>query len=320
MSEQINKMRMIVKSVDSVLEDDNEGTISKYIEPVASCICCNTPGLSIKINEAHLSGFSHREIIKMFSEDCRKKTGRTLDLRMLTEHFEEHFNSTGVAIAEYNKRKGMANLQPQEKKQLGNIFEALVHDRINDLEVLDLALKEQIKRLQQLQEIKEQRITEGRIDNIESLIMKEEIIIQNLQTNVLNKLKVWQKAKFQSKQLEILDKHSQFLNTKTANFLGIEQTDLMTDPKFAKMAESQYLKVVLENIIKRVDSSLEIVIKLDQYQKSEIYRELNRQCKGIEKEINDQFQEVLKSMKEVDATANEVDEEDIIEEKIEEGE
>lgn len=304
---QLNKMKMIVKTIDSVIDDDEEGIISKYIEPISSCVCCNTHGLSIKINEAYLAGHSNKEIISMFSDECRRKTGKVLDSKILNDHFTNHLNSSGAAIAEYNRKKGLSNLQPEEKKQLSSIFDAIVHDKVNDLEILDLAMKEQIKRLKELQDIKDTRINEGRTNDLESLIMKQEIILNNLQTNVLNKLKVWQKAKFQSKQIEVMDKQSQFLSQKTLNFLGIEAGDAMTDPKYFKMAETMYLKVVLENIVRRLDSSLDTIIKLDQYKKTEIYRELNRQCKGIEKDINEQFKETLKNLKEVSPQTDEDD-------------
>jgi len=313
------KMKMIVKTLDAVFEDDKEGFISKYLTPLASCICCNTAGFSYKVNEAFLAGFEYKQIVEMYSEEAKRKTGKSLDVKTLTEHFTNHFNYTGAAIAEYNRQKGTANLPVKEQKQITDIFEVAVTNRINDIELLDLAMKQQITRLKELEEIKKTRTEQGRTGDLEYLIMKQETITNNLQTQVLGKLKIWQKAQFQSKQMEYMDKTMQFLDQKTANFLGIELgADL--DPKLAKQAERLYLKTVLDNIVQRMSSSLDSSLHITAQQKAQYFKEFKRQCADIEEKINNEYKQTLKNLKEVRAdniNAMPVDEDDAIEEAME---
>ena len=149
--------------------------------------------------------------------------------------------------------------------------------------------------------------------------MKQETIAHNLQTQVLAKLKIWQKAQFQSKQIEYMDKTMQFLDQKTANFLGIELGEDL-DPKLAKQAERLYLKTVLENIVERMNISMDIALHVSAQQKAQYFTEFKRQCKDIEDKINEKYKGVLRNLKEVrtDAIDNmPVDEDDVIEEKME---
>jgi small-conductance mechanosensitive channel len=319
MAEGKGKMKMIVKTVDAVFEDDKENFISKYLTPVASCICCNTAGFSYKINEAYLSGFDYRQIIETFAAEAKRKTGRNLDTKTLTEHFTNHFNYQGAAIAEYNRQKGSLNLPEKEKKQITDIFQIAVSNRINDIELLDLAMKEQIKRLKELEDIKKDRVTQNRAFDLEHLIMKQETIMNNLQTHVLGKLKIWQKAQFQSKQIEYMDKSMQFLDQKTANWLGID-VGLDLDPKLAKQAERLYLKTVLENIVQRINMAMDISLHVSAQQKAEYFKEFKRQCNGIEENINEQYKHVLSNLKEIRTVDMPVDEDEIAEEKAEEDE
>lgn len=318
------KMRMFVKTVDAALQDDREGFVSKYLSPINACICCNTANFSFKVNEAFLSGFDYDQIIEMFSEESVRKTGRALTKKVLEEHFHNHFNYTGAAIAEYNRIKGVTNLPDKEHKQIKNIFEIAVAQRVNDLELLDLAMKQQIDRLKELEDIKKERIKTGRIDNLDQLIMKQEQITHNLTTQVMNKLKIWQKAQFQSKQIEYMDKTMQFLDPKTADFLGIDAA-INLDPKLAKQAERLYIKTVLENIVKVMNISFDSALHLSQQQKSTYFTEFRKLCEGLEDKINTEYKITLANLKEVGQgqvveVMNIQDEDDIIEQKIEDGE
>jgi hypothetical protein len=322
MAEGKGRMKMIVKTVDAVFEDDKESFISKYLTPVASCICCNTAGFSYKINEAYLAGFDYKQIVETYAAEAKRKTGKVLDVKTLTEHFTNHFNYTGAAIAEYNRQKGTLNLPEKEKKQITDIFQIAVNNRINDIELLDLAMKEQIKRLKELEDIKKDRVTQNRAYDLEHLIMKQETIMNNLQTHVLGKLKIWQKAQFQSKQMEYMDKTMQFLDQKTANFLGLDLgVDL--DPKLAKQAEHLYLKTVLQNIVQRINMAIDSALRLTAQQKAEYFKEFKRQCVGIEEKINSEYKTTLNNLKEVKTDAAEnmpIDEDEVAEEKAEDDE
>lgn len=287
MADNDNKMRMIVRSIDAAIEDDDNEIVSKYIQPMEGCACCNIPGTSIKINEAYLGGFSYSKIIDMYGEEVERKTGYRLTSAIISEHFAKHFDSTGAAIAEYNRLKGQSLVPVEEQKKMVTIFDAIVKERINDIELLDLSMKEQIKRLQELENIKAERITNNRVGDLEHLIMKQEVIANNLQTQIIQKLKIWQKAQFQNKQMELMESHMQFLDSKTAAFLGIENGKM--NKEMSIEIEKIYLMVVVENIVKVMSQVLDTVLQVDGNQKAQYFKEFNRNCKGIEKKINDEF-------------------------------
>lgn len=288
-----------IQPPDSVIEEDKTDIISKYITPDAKCICCNMPGIALKINQAYLNGMTYIKIIEEFGDAVYSKIGKKLDHNILSVHFTKHFNHKGVAIAEYNRRHGMSLLPAVERRGMVDIFSSLVERRVSDLELLDLAMKEQIKRLKELEDIKKKKIEENRTYNIDQIIMKQEAIVDNLSKNILGKLQIWQKARFQTKQMEVMDQQLQFLDYKTASFLGIDQSKVNLEPGLAKEAERVYLRVVIENIIKRTRDALDVVLSLSQQDKAQFFKELNRQFKGIEKDINDEFGEKLNNFKNV---------------------
>jgi hypothetical protein len=296
MSDVIDK-QIVVHPVDTLIEEDKESIISKYINPKVNCVCCNLPGIAIKINKAYLSGSNYKQIIEEFSEEVNLAIGKKLELSQLSEHFSKHFDCTGAAIAEFNRKVGLTKLPGDEQKEMKDIFSVLTERRINDLELLELSMKEQVKRLQELENIKNERLKEGRTFNLENLIMKQEMIMNNLQMNIISKLKMWSKAMLQSKQAEFLERQLQFLDTKTADFLGIKADAI--NPAIYKEAEKIYLKTVIESIIKRIKSSADHALSADQHEKAQFYKEFQRELIGIEEEINSVFSTKIKDLKEV---------------------
>jgi hypothetical protein len=290
-----NKMKMIVRSIDAAIEDDDNNIVSRYINPVQGCLACNTPQTAVKINEAYLGGFTYPRIIDMYGEEVERKTGYRLTNLVLSEHFSKHFDVTGAAIAEYNRLKGQSLVPVEERKKMVTIFDAIVSERINDIELLDLSMKEQIKRLQELENIKTDRISTNRTGDLEHLIMKQEVIANNLMSQVVQKLKIWQKAQLQNKQMELMETHMQFLDAKTASFLGFEGGKM--DREKSQEVERIYLKVVIESMVKNVSTVLDTVFQVDGNQKAQFFKEFNRACKGLEKKITDEFKEKLREAK-----------------------
>jgi len=292
------KTNIVIRPGDALLKEDDTDFISKYVNPSPKCVCCNEPKLSLEINKSYLNGKSYSEIVAKYKEECLLKTGRTLNVALLSEHFTNHFNIKGVAIAEYNRKYGFSKLPAAEQSELKDIFSALVDDKVHDLELLDMAMREQVKRMKELEDLKTERIKEQRTANIDQLIMKQESIMHNLQSQLLSKLKLWQRSQFQNKQLEIMDRQLQFLDHKTASFLGLE-AGIVLEPMLAKEAEKMYLKIVIENLIKRVKKALDASLSVSMQDKAQYLQELQRQFKGIEKEINDEFQSKIKDLKNI---------------------
>jgi len=297
MPDDVEEKQITIHPVDTLIEEDKDSIISKYINPKVNCVCCNLPGISIKINKAYLSGSSYKQIIEDFSDEVNTTTGKKLELSQVSEHFSKHFDCTGAAIAEFNRKVGLGSLSANEQKEMKDVFSVLTERRINDLELLELSMKEQIKRLQELENIKNDRIKEGRTFNLENLIMKQEMIMNNLQMNIVSKLKMWSKAMLQSKQAEFLERQLQFLDTKTADFLGMKTDSI--NPAIYKEAEKLYLKTVIESIIKRIKSSADCALQVDQHEKAQFYKEFQRELIGIEEEINGSFGSKIKDLKEV---------------------
>lgn len=286
-----------LRPIDTLLQEDKDSFVTKYIQPSSTCVCCNLPNIAIKINKAYLSGSTYRQIVDEFSEEVQFVTGKKLDLSTVSEHFAKHFECTGAAIAEYNRKIGFAGLPSTEQKEMKDIFSVLTERKVNDLELLELSMKEQIKRLQELETIKQDRLNEGRTFNLENLIMKQETIMNNLQANVISKLKMWSKAMLQSKQAEFLDRQLQFLDPKTADFLGLKMDTV--NPAMFKEAEGLYLRTVIECLLKRIKLSVDTALQIEQNQKTYFYKELQRSITGIEEEINSIFKSKLKDLKEV---------------------
>jgi hypothetical protein len=293
----IESKQIIANPIDTLIEEDKDSVISKYINPRANCVCCNLPTIATKINKAYLSGSSYKQIIEEFSEEVNIACGKKLELFQVSEHFSKHFDCTGAAIAEFNRKMGLNKLPAIEQKEMKDIFSVLTQRRINDLELLELSMKEQIKRLQELETIKNDRIKEGRTFNLENLIMKQEMIMNNLQMNVIGKLKMWSKAMLQNKQAEFLDRQLQFLDTKTADFLGLQSEAV--NPALFKEAEKLYLKTVIESVIKRIKSSVDCALSIDQHEKAQFYKEFQRELSGIEEEINKTFEARVRELKEI---------------------
>lgn len=286
-----------IRPIDTLLVEDKDSIVSKYIQPQPNCPCCNLPSIAIRINKAYLSGSTYKKIVEEFSGEVLLATGRNLELSTVSEHFSKHFECTGAAIAEYNRKMGFNNLPAVEQKEMKDIFSVLAQRRVNDLELLELSMKEQIKRLQELDSIKNDRIKEGRTFNLENLIMKQETIMNNLQTNVISKLKMLSKAMLQSKQAEYLDRQLPFLDNKTADFLGLKDESI--NPALYKEAERLYLRTVIECVVKRIKSSVDVSLSVDQHEKAQFYKEFQRELTGIEEEINKSFELQVKDLKEV---------------------
>jgi hypothetical protein len=286
-----------VHPIDTLIQEDETDVISKYIQPHSNCVCCNLPEIAIKINKAYLAGSSYKQIVQEFSEQVFAATGKNLELSNVSEHFSKHFECTGAAIAEFNRKMGFSNLPAVEQNEMKDIFSVLTQRRVNDLEILEFSMKEQVKRLQELEKIKNDRINEGRTFNLENLIMKQEMIMNNLQMNLISKLKMWSKAMLQSKQAEYLDRQLQFLDPKTADFLGLKADSI--NPALYKEAERLYLKIVIESLVKRIKSSVDVSLSIDQHEKAQFYKEFQRELVGIEDDINKTFEERLKALKEV---------------------
>lgn len=288
--EQINMM------VPTTLEDeDDEKIIFKYMTIDPKCPCCNLQYFAIKINEAYLNGFSYDQILTRFGDKVREKTGEKISLAMLTRHFNNHFNFKGAAVAEYNRKNGMNNLPVEQQQQMTDIFKVLVDERINDLELIELSMKQQITRLQELEQIKQDRIDEDRIEGLDDLIMKQENVVNNLQTQILSKLKIQSQALLKSKELDQTEKFLKFLDPKTASFLGIESMS----PLISKQVETIYIRVVIERVLNKIKIATDMALSLNQHQKMQYYKELERQWSGIQKEINEEYEIRIKNLKEV---------------------
>ena len=281
------KKKITIRPLDTILEEDKDKVIFKHITPSAKCVCCNVPGVSVKINRAYLNGFDYQYIIDTYSDEVQTKTGSPLRKSTLSEHFSKHFNDKGAAIAEYNRKCGMNNLPVEEKQEMQGIFKALVDDRINELELFEMTVREQIKRLQELENIKKNRIEEKRTHNIEALIMKQQTVIDNLQTQVLTKFKIIQKAILQSKQMEVIDKQLEFLDQKTANVLGVNIGSI--NMSLYKEAEQLYLNIVIKNLVERIKKTVSLMLNLTATETTQFFKELKMQFKGIEDDINSQF-------------------------------
>lgn len=290
----MSKKEIAIRPLDAINEDDNDKIIFKYISPVAKCVCCNVPGVSVKINRAYLNGFGYQFIIDNHGKEVETKTGFKLTKSILSEHFTKHFNNKGAAVAEYNRKCGMNNLPVEEKEEMGGIFKALVDDKINELELFELTVREQIKRLQELEKIKGDRISENRTHNIESLIMKQQQVIDNLQSQVLTKFKIIQRAMLQSKQMEVIDKQLQFLDQKTANVLGINVGSM--NAELYKEAEKLYLNIVIKNIVESVKRAVSLVLNLSGTETTHLFKEMKTQFKGIEEDINTEFKFEAKNL------------------------
>jgi hypothetical protein len=288
---------IVPQPIDTVLDEDKSAVITKYINPQMNCVCCNLPNIAVKINKAYLSGKTYKQIVEEFSDAVKEATGNKLELSIISEHFSKHFDFTGAAIAEFNRKMGMNQLAPTEQKEMKDIFSVLTNKHVNDLELLELSMKEQIKRLKELEDIKQQRIKEERTHNLENLIMKQEMIVNNIQMNVVSKLKTWSKATLQSKQAEFLDRQLQFLDADTASFLGLETNQI--HPSLYKEAEKLYLKTVIECIVKRIKVSVDSALQVDVHQKAFFYKEFQRQLTGLEEEINKIFENRVKELKNI---------------------
>jgi len=288
---------IVPQPIDTLLEEDKDSVVTKYIVPQMNCICCNLPDVAVKINKAYLSGRSYKQIVTDFSSLVKEATGNDLELSNVSEHFSKHFDFTGAAIAEFNRKMGMNQLPVEEQKEMKDIFSALTNRRVNDLELLEFAMKAQITRLQELETIKQERIKEGRTHNLENIIMKQEMIVNNLQNNIISKLKTWSKALLQTKQAEYLDKQLQFLDADTASILGIEQNTI--NPALYKEAEKIYLKTVIESVIKRIKSAVDTSLQVDIHQKTHFYKEFQRQLSGLEEEITKTYEVKIKELKNI---------------------
>ena len=289
--------KIVPRPIDTLLEEDKESLVSKYINPQMNCVCCNLPGISIKINKSYLIGKSYKQIVEEFSGEILTITGKKLELIEVSENFTKHFDFTGAAIAEFNRKMGMSHLPAIEQTEMKDIFSVLTERRVNDLELLEFSMKEQIKRLEELEQIKKTRIEEKRTFNLENLIMKQEMIMNNLQMNIISKLKMWSKAMLQSKQAEFLDRQLQFLDPKTADFLGLK-IDAIT-PALFKEAETLYLKTVIESLIKRIKTCVDCSLSIDMHEKAQFYKEFQKQLMGIEQEINTTYEVRIKELKEI---------------------
>jgi hypothetical protein len=295
--EDLEEKAIVPKPIDTLLEEDKDDVVKKYINPQMNCTCCNLPSVAIQINKAYLSGKTYKQIVADFSTVVQEATGKGLELSEVSEHFSKHFDFTGAAIAEFNRKMGMNQLPIEEQKEMKDIFSVLTQRRVNDLELLEFAMKAQIQRLQELETIKQERIKEGRTFNLENLIMKQEAIVNNLQNNVISKLKTWSKALLQTKQAEYLDRQLQFLDPETASFLGLEQNAIQ--PALFKEAEKLYLKTVIECVVKRIKNSVDVSLQIDVHQKTHFYKEFQRQLTGLEEEINKIYEVRVKELKNI---------------------
>ncbi len=293
MDDKKQKINMMVPT--TMENEDSDDILFKYMTINSSCLCCNLPYFAVKINEAYLSGFGYDQILKQFGDKVFDKTGEKITLAMLTRHFNDHFNFKGAAVAEYNRKKGMNNLPVEQQRDMRDIFKVLVDERINDLELIELSMKQQIKRLQELEQIKQDRVDEDRLEGLEDLIMKQESVVHNLQTQILSKLKIQSQALLKSKELDQTEKFLKFLDPKTASFLGVESMN----PVISKQVENVYIRVVIEKVLEKIKAATDMALSLNQHQKMQYFKELERQWSGIQKEINEEYEVRIRNLKEV---------------------
>ena len=123
------------------------------------------------------------------------------------------------------------------------------------------------------------------------------MVVNNLQANIISKLKTWSKALLQTKQAEYLDRQLQFLDPETANLLGMDEKTI--HPSLFKEAEKLYLKTVIECVVKRIKNSVDTSLQIDIHQKTHFYKEFQRQLTGLEEEINKIYETRVKELKNI---------------------
>ena len=291
-----DKKEIKIKPMDAVIEDDKEGIISKYINPDQNCPCCNLPGISVKINQAYLNGFKYKDIIDKYFDVVEKKYNRKIDIRTLSIHFTHHINHKAAAIAEFNRKHGMRDIPVEEKEEIKGIAKSLIIKELDDLELFQRTVEEDINLVIELDDIIKKRVKEGRDANVENTMMKKHQILTDLRLSFIEKAKVMQKALIQSKQMEVIDKQLQFLDFKTINLLGIGTQTL--SPALYKESEKLYLKIVITHLMKRIERCFDR-LSLDQIQKTQYFRDLKNEFKGIEVDINNDFKSKIGNLKEI---------------------
>jgi len=299
MSEKLDpKKKIIIRPGDAVIQDDDDHIISEYLNPEPKCPCCNLPGISIKINKAHLDGKTYKEIISEFNDDVRKMANRNLDEGLLSAHFTKHFNFKGAAVAAYNRKYGMKRLPAEQKQGMLTIFDALKDKNLSDIEMLDLSMQKTLGLLQELEDLKKERIENKMTFNIDSLIMKQHQVIKDYQDQVLSKMKLFFSAKLQNKQMELMESQLKFLNQKTAAALGIDVVAM--EPALAKEAERIYIKVVIKRMFRYIKETLIEVLNVDTTEMSQFFKAIESKLENIYEKINDEYQEELEKFKKKD--------------------
>jgi hypothetical protein len=184
MAEIEEKEEIEIRPIDIIDVEDKDGIISKYLNPIANCPCCNLPKISIEINKAYLNGFTYTKIVEKYNADVEVKLGRRLTISALSEHFSKHLNSKGAAVAEYNRSFGMVNLPESEKNEMKQIALALKDKRLDDLTLFQRTLEEEFKIIADIDELADQRMNESRKEEAINLRMKKHEILASIRESI----------------------------------------------------------------------------------------------------------------------------------------
>jgi hypothetical protein len=120
--------------------------------------------------------------------------------------------------------------------------------------------------------------------------MREEEIIKNIQSVSLSKIKTFQQGKLHQAQANAISSFSS-LNAQTANLLGIDTTVL--NPIAVKKSQFLFVNTVISKFLGKVKICLD-ALGITSEQKAQFYGELKKQLKGVENEIFNEFETIVK--------------------------
>lgn len=309
--QKINRIsqKLRVNDTDELTEDEKH--IKMYLNPSPLCALCNSK-VAFKINQDYIENgdnISLKEFRKRHADDFKKITKKTLTEEKLRLHFSHHFNAQGAAAKRYNN---MVKLQEEQKRfsttaetnsnlpasqitpELRDLFEIMEDQYINELKVMNYTLKAQLEHLRELKEIKIHRKVDNNL-NIESLIMKEEEVIKNIQNVILNKVKTFQATKLQEAQTNAIE-NLNVMNAQAMGSLGIETKN----PVLIKKSQYLFLNTVIKHFLDRLKKCLNR-LSISNEEKAAFYDDLKKQLKGVEETIYTDFGVAVKDINMKDA-------------------
>lgn len=279
---------------DEVFEDiakkpDNE-LINDYLRPNAKCIVCSTPIWSVKVNKAYLDGKSYSDIINEYTLKFEERTGRSLNKSLLHRHFNSHFDARAAAIAEYNKRRQDSLKSGATSTAQRDIFKLATNKYLDELEIFDTTAKEMITKYQELENIIEEKKLSSKTAGLDDLIIKQAQILTALNKQAISKFKALSKANLEGKQGQFLSQLS-FIGSKA--IAGVNSPKTLID---AKETEDLYLRVVIKQILARLEEPLKTFGEISVDQRLLFFRELKKSMIGIENGISADFDRQVKAL------------------------